>query len=181
MSANNRRDNIVRPALGSLLSNEIVYDRTDQSHNHIDSPEILEEALFRVDSLDRRYFRETVKFDREVGLSHCVETTESDQIILAKRTGRAGVTRFVVDREPADTNEVTVVLMRETGRLGSFVLISAMFGASSREPWDPRLLTPEEKKESKEFWESHALVWDPDRNTIDFSVRITEEPKDIAS
>lgn len=53
----------------------------------------------------------SVDFKEEIGTSSCVETHEGDEIIYAQRVGRAGLTRFVKNRDNsaiAPTTHVTV-------------------------------------------------------------------------
>lgn len=155
------------PILGILASHEIVIDRI-YSHNHLESA-VLEEALYHIDSQGKDYLVTSTSVDLEhlevkekKLFTSCVETTPESEIVFAYRKDRPHPTRFVIDREPEATNEVTIILCRDKFKPGAMVLISAFPGSNALpEPWDPQLTKPEQKQASKEFWASHALVWDP--------------------
>ena len=138
--------------MGRLMSGEIVIDRHN-SHVHL-SGEILERALSYVHSRSRDFLVDEVYMGEPVGLSTCVETDDSDEIIYAYRPNRAGPTRFVVGRDPVPTEEITVILKRAQD-VGRMILISAWAGSKAEpEPWDRHAT-----EASQDFWRCHALVW----------------------
>ncbi len=146
------------PKLGTLASGELVLDRAD-SHvaSHPSVARILAELISHISSEGRESFCEEVDLDREVGESICVATTDDgggDEIIYAQRPNRRGLTRFVKNREPAQTRSAVACFKRTTG--GAYLLMTAFIGGRApAEPWDRKWATPE----SFVFWSSHALVW----------------------
>jgi hypothetical protein len=115
--------------LGSLASNELVIDRY-KSHSHLKA-EILEEALLRIDSLDRDYLVEEVDCRVSTGYQKCITTTPGDEIVYAYREGRQGPTRFVINRQPEPTTLATIILARDEIKPGVMVLITAWSGQMS--------------------------------------------------
>lgn len=105
---------------------------------------------------------------REIGVTTCVSTTDADEICYARRIGRKGDTRFVKNRNPEPTTKIVVGICvdRETGLP---TLFTAFYGdLAAKEIWDAEFKadkygTPEdiaELKKAKEFWCSHALIYD---------------------
>lgn len=90
---------------------------------------------------------------RMVGSSDLVETTDSDEIVYAKRRNRDTYTRFVKGKDPVSTSYITVTLTRD-GK-GSYELTSAWIGQIC--PLFPD--RPGATSENKSFWANHALVW----------------------
>ena len=136
-----------------LGSGQIVVDRFN-SHLHESVTALLPEALAKVQLSGVPFAVEQVNFDRIVGETTCVETHEGDQIVFAQRPKRFGLSRFVKNRQPEQCKSAVVILKKaEDGEY--YVLITAFIGVRPEpEPWD-RNATPR----SKEFWETHALVW----------------------
>ena len=137
-----------------LGSGEQVFDRAD-SHvaTHPTVHSLLGEALSRIHSEGRGSIVEEVDFGRVVGESICVETRKGDEIVFARRPRRAGLTRFVKNRQAEPTSRVSVVLFRLPN--GNYELITAYVGALAEpEPWDD-----DATQKSLEFWLWHALCW----------------------
>lgn len=150
-------DPSTRQQMGVLQSNELVIDR-HESHSHLSGKD-LETALFLVDAAERDFIVEAVDCGEIVGHSRCVETDPQDLIVYAYRHGRAGLTRFVLDREPEPTTSATVVLKRHDDRPGVMILISSWAGHESQpEPWDENLRDEESRAASRAFWSNHALT-----------------------
>lgn len=98
----------------------------------------------------------TVDLERELGYSDLVEVGETDTIVYAKRKGRETFTKFVKKREPHETRHVTLILQRSKDE--NYELWSAWLGELSPSfPGDAR-----EAPHSREFWNSHALVYRPE-------------------
>ncbi|MND58556.1 hypothetical protein D3C80_497120 [compost metagenome] len=92
-----------------------------------------------------------------IGLTDCVETTQYDEIIYAKRPGRPGKTRFVKNRKQQPSSHVTVIMKRVGNR---FKLLTSFIGkVAEKELFDKSIRTDEEFMQSKHFWDNHALVW----------------------
>jgi hypothetical protein len=139
--------------LGTLHSGEVVVDRAE-SHLHAGAIGLLPEALAQIAAAGRTFIDETVIFDRIVGVTTRVATTDEDEIIYARRTGRAGLTRFVKNRQAVPSSRLTVVLSKRDGE-PAFVCRTAFIGdKAAREPWDP-----DATADSIAFWSRHALIW----------------------
>jgi len=136
-----------------LGSGQIVVDRFN-SHLHESVTVVLSEALSKVYLSDVQFAVEQVDFSSFVGVTTCVETRESDEIVYAQRPKRFGLSRFVKNRQPEPCKSIVVILKKaEDGDY--YVLITAFIGVRPEpEPWD-RNATPK----SKDFWANHALVW----------------------
>ncbi len=142
-----------RKPLAILASGESVFDRY-KSHIH-NNPVIeshLAKALSQINPEGQPFITTSIAFDDLNGTSTCVETTEEDEIVYARRPNRAGYTRFVKGREAEPTNELTLSLLKVPE---GYVLITAYLGPKAGpEPWD-RNATPD----SLAFWNTHALIW----------------------
>lgn len=145
-----------------LKSGETVVDRHN-SHVHEGIGRFLPEALEKIESKGREFFVEEVDFGRPIGETICVTTGSQDTIVYAKRPGRRGCTRFVLNRTPDECPSLVVILKSIGG--GEYVLISAFIGCRPEpEPWDQRNFqqqanSAEAEKKSREFWANHALIY----------------------
>ena len=145
--------------IGVLSSGEKVFDRWNSHLNdNAELFELLPETLLKINSANQEFFVESIDLGREVGKSLCVETTTEDEIIYAQRKGRAGLTRFVKNRQADPTSFVTVILKKaEDG----YVVITAFIGPKAeREPWDNNIKDDSEQDAADTFWNTHALLWD---------------------
>lgn len=138
--------------VGALRSGEKVVATSD-SHLHGSVGAFLWEALAWMNSDGRDRFVEAWADAVTIGKTVLVRTKRDDEIVYAKRPGRAGPTRFVRDRAPEPSSQVTVVLAREHD--DTYHCLSAWIGRPSEpEPWDERAT-----ERSREFWAEHALIW----------------------
>ncbi len=141
--------------IGKLKSGEVVWE-PDGSHlrDHPTVLPLIDEVLGRIDSHDRDVIVEEVDLGRVVGKNIRVKTTGADEIVYARRPGRAGHTRFVKNRAPEPCSSVVVILDRlETG---DYVIITAFIGSRCpAEPWDEKWAD----ETSLPYWRNHALVW----------------------
>jgi len=136
----------------TLKSGEFVVDRFN-SHLHTGLEGLLKEALGKIESEGRPFMVEEVNFGRVVGETVCVETSDLDQIVFAQRPSRFGISRFVMNRQPAPCSALVVILKR--AEEGFYILISAFVGRKPEpEPWDRNAT-----ERSVEFWSGHALIW----------------------
>lgn len=136
-----------------LGSGEEVVDRY-RPHLHQDAVSVLPEALQKINASGRNFIIEEVKFDRIVGETICVATRPGDQIIYAKRPKRWGHTRFVRNRKPEQSSSV-VVILKKAEEDDFYILITAFVGKiADPEPWDRNATST-----SRDFWNTHALVW----------------------
>lgn len=150
-----------RIVLGRLLSGERVFDRKN-SHLY-DNPELeqhLPLALERIDPDGRAFLVETVDFNEVIGESRCVQTGPEDEIVFAQRVGRFGLSRFVVNKDPVPTSELTVILRKSDA--GYEVITTFIGPKAEKEPWDKTA-----DSTSTEFWRTHALVWGSEATVLD--------------
>ncbi|MBP9738288.1 hypothetical protein KBD20_01225 [Candidatus Saccharibacteria bacterium] len=91
---------------------------------------------------------------RVVGQTSCVKTSDTDEIVFAKRKQRDSYSRFVKNRRLEDTSIVSVVLFQKDY---GYLVWSAWCGALV--PTSPD--SEGKMKTSEGFWDSHALVYDP--------------------
>lgn len=138
--------------LGTLASGEPVFDRPS-SHLHSGVRELLPEIFAGVLS-SGRFMTHEHNFGRVVGQTTCVATSSSDNIVYAQRLKRAGLTRFVKNRQPELSDKAVVILKRDDYE-DYYILMTAFIGKlSGPEPWDPRATD-----EDREFWSTHALIY----------------------
>jgi hypothetical protein len=105
-----------------------------------------------------------------VGNSDLVETSDSDEIVYAKRLNRDTYTRFVKGRDAVPTSYITISLHQDSD--GNYELSSAWIGQIC--PLFPD--RPGATAESKSFWTNHALVWG--NQTIQEGTETTVSPWD---
>jgi len=154
----------VKVFLGKTEDGAEVYDRND-SHFHGEgglTPELLSKALGTINTDERDFLKETVTFDHPVGEQTCVKVGPEDDIVKVYRKGRSGQTPMVKNREAVPCNSVIVILKKDNSihEKNAYELITSFIGEESvREPWDPNLQTEEERQQSQDFWNSHALVY----------------------
>lgn len=145
------------PVMGKLASEEIVVDRKNshaQSHSAV--LPLLPETIAKIHSQARESFCEEIKFNRTIGETICVSTTDADEIVYAQRPNRRGLTRFVKNRQPEKTNSIVACFMTADGMGGSYILTTAFIGERApAEPWDKKWAD----EKSFAFWTSHALIW----------------------
>ena len=137
-----------------LKSGERVVDR-HRSHLHGEVVALLPAVLAAIESGSRVFLVASHDFGRVIGETICIATRPGDEIVYAQRPGRQGMTRFVKNRAPEPTRQVTVILKRDARDWRLYVLISAFTGAPAEpEPWDRNATA-----RSRSFWNTHALVW----------------------
>ncbi len=157
--------NTENPSLfgASLADESIVSDRIP---SHLRSEDVFSvlAALHQVEPAGRNFIEQEIIFPGVVGVSRCVETSQSDCIVFAQRQNRKGLTRFVKNRDPEPCSSVFVVLKRE--RQHRFVLITGFIGRKpTPEPWDARAFSYSKnptaaRRVSENFWNNHALIYD---------------------
>lgn len=142
-----------------LASGQSVCDWTISNKISAELRTFLPEVIGKIYASHRHNIAQEIDLGRNVGLCACVPTTDSDEIVFARRTGRRGqsaklgLSRFVKNRQPIPTTKITVIIRKERDR-AHYVLIAAFFGPKAEpEVWDRP--TPK----SMPFWHSHAFVW----------------------
>jgi len=131
-----------------------------KSHIHGDILPIVREALKKIDKKND-LIKETIVFDRVIGLSHCVEVNETDEIYYHTREKRRQPSKMVSNRQPEPSNELTIVMVRN-GK--NYRLLTAYIGkVAEPEPWDEKAFSRENnveqaRKKAIDFWSKHALI-----------------------
>lgn len=98
-----------------------------------------------------------IDMGRVIGVTDCVTTTQFDDIVYAKRSGRPWDSRFVMNRTPEPCSHITVVMKRNGDR---YRLLTAYIGRmAEKEPDDYSIRNDFEYMKAKHFWNTHALVW----------------------
>lgn len=143
------------------------------SHPH--RMDLVEEvvSLMTVPTDGSTIYRETVDLGRVIGVDHLVELKDGCKVYETRRPifngdgtirkYRDGVTPMVLNQEPADTTQMTIVICvaREPEEfVGKWVVVTMFEGAQGMpEPWDAKCKDdPELKAASRKFWATHALV-----------------------
>jgi hypothetical protein len=136
---------------------DITFD-PDASHTatHFeDTPELkaaVTEVLSRTDVEGPKMFFEH-DVGRIIGTTDLVVTTDSDEIVYAKRKNRSIYTRFTKSQFPRDCSTVVIHLEQRTDN--EYELSSAWIGSIGPSfPGDDN-----ETPDSKPYWSTHALVW----------------------
>ena len=125
--------------------------------------ELVSKALSVIEAGDKSRIVSQVVFDRPIGIDKCVETTPEDDVIMVFRKGRSGQTPMVRNRQPKETNKLQVIIKQDRRNPEYYYLATTYAGENApREPWDPTLKTAEEKRESEDFWNKHALIYNED-------------------
>ena len=141
------------PESWQLASGEEVVDR-EQSHLHGDVRRLLPEVLAQIHAQGRAFIIHSCDFGRVVGETICVWTRPDDSIVYAQRVGRAGLSRFVKNRQSDPCSVITVMLRQNDD--GRYEVITAYVGyLGEHEPWDKGAREPQ----SSRFWNEYALVW----------------------
>lgn len=112
---------------------------------------------------DSSFLRCEVETGRIVGLAGCVEARPvkvDEPATFAKRIEHSGPSRVVVARG-VETSKVSLLAFPSREDVRTYVLITAWVGSlAPKEPWDPNIASELERRESLEFWCTHALVYD---------------------
>lgn len=154
-----------RTHLGDLSDGTPVFSKKGADHlaNHGDVASFLNEGFARLSMSDfnGQNMVKDLDLGRVVGISTCVETTDMDEVVYARRMGRKfGCTRFVKGRKGVDCRSIVVILYLNDE--GLVALMTAYVGKlAPAEPSTNSARTSVEKwQECCEFWRSHALCWD---------------------
>ena len=127
--------------------------RLGESHIHLDLEQYLPLVIDEITTLGHKFVSRTFTFDKIIGKSLCVTTTDQDDIVYAIRKGRLGHSRLVRNRKAEDTKYLSLILSRQQQ---AYRILSIFFGPlSGPEPWDSRA-----RRKDWNFWQSHALIYD---------------------
>jgi cold shock CspA family protein len=123
------------------------------NHIHQEVVSKLEDIVKLISCEERSFFVQQIDFPEYIGQSTCVKVNDDDNIVYAKRNGRMGYTKFVRDRQPEDTNSISIILKKTQD---FYTIITAFYGKNAEvEPWDERA-----NNNSINFWKNHALLFD---------------------
>lgn len=135
---------------------KVYFDPNGRAATHLaDTPRLY---TLVADLLSRQDFQDPVVFiDHDagvnIGTTDLVDTTETDEIVYAKRLNRTNYTRFAKHRSPIPTTYFTIALKQD--ERGDYELASAWIGRTCPNFPDE----PNATQDSKPFWSNHALVW----------------------
>ena len=129
--------------------------RIDIHHIHVNLDVNLPFVIDTITDLNEENVEKETKLPNITGISECVPTDGTDQIIYAIRGKRLGHSRLVLNREGIDTNFIFTALLRlET----HYLIKTIYFGRkAAREPFDA-LATQDDLR----FWDNHALIFHKD-------------------
>lgn len=131
------------------------YSRIIKSHIHVDLENFLPIIIEQISNSNENYIEKEFAFPNVIGKSDCVRTDEFDKIVYAKRKGREGNTRFVLNRYPEDCKTIFAAFKK----IGNKYSIMTIFigKKAGREPWDKNAT-----KSDEIFWKNHALIFNED-------------------
>lgn len=115
----------------------------------------IKEAIKKID-LQGTFFMDTVEMGHTVGKNHCIYVSPKDwdKVQMVQRPHRDGMTPHI-QAKPEDTSLLTVGVCLDED--GLWTMFTAFYGPKApKEPWDKNL-KEEERAESEEFWNCHAL------------------------
>lgn len=127
------------------------YANTNVEFHILETPDLIElvrEALPTISVSNDAQVVTEYDMGRIVGTTTLVETTDSDEIVYAKRIGRDAYSRFAKHRQPVPCSSIVVVLRK--GELG-YYLWTAMCA---------RLLPKDAWVKDSTFNQTHAMVYD---------------------
>ena len=117
--------------------------------------EILPMVLKMIECENRESFFEQVIFDYPIGNTNCVEVSKKDKIIYAKKQGGSGnYCKYVKFRLPQLSDTVTVILKKKHDY---FSIIDAYIGEKA----EPMPLDKKATELSVDYWDNHALIYNP--------------------
>lgn len=160
-------------------NNKIVVVDLEHLYLHEGVIPFLEKVISNLTILQVAIHKETIDMGYQVGFADCVSVGETDEIVYAKRVGRFIYSKFVKNREPEPTNNITVVLKRMSPN--KYKLLTAYIGNSSeKEIEDRSISTEEELNTCIAFWNTHALVLGScEVDNIIEGVKVPKTPKKI--
>lgn len=184
-----KENSLERPSVGVLASGEKVYDRPN-GHIHETIKNDVASALQKINAYRRDFVSETVTLEGKEWKSLKVTfdpETDKDDLFLARRVTRKGLSVFIKNREPGTTNQMVIILSKNNpakGNQDGYTILSAFSGdPAPREPWDSyfnggandeeKAKRRQEKEESLLYWTHHAFIPDDNEFPID---KGTEQP-----
>ena len=127
------------------------FTRVDVSHIYVDVDKYLPTMIKDIENLDKNYIEH--KFDEVVGKTMCINVSDKDDIVYAKRLRRKGHSKLVLNKKPQYCKTVTCAFIKNEH--GYLILTFFAGEHGGREPWD-EFATADDIR----FWINHALVFD---------------------
>lgn len=170
----NNSENLEKSIIGEMASGEIVFDQL-HSHIHPTVRKFIPVFLSKIVSDRGKIIIREFRIDKELPLHLIKVNPKSDELYLAQRQGREGLSVFVKNRFVGKTNIIVMILkmdgMINKNETANYILLTAHAGkASPREPWDvwfdggetieERKVRKKLKDRSLQFWMTHALIPD---------------------
>lgn len=156
--------------LGNSRDDKSVYidhDHTNVTYHLLETPDLLDlvrEVLPTIKLDDGTQVVVERDMGRIVGTTNLVETTETDEIVYAKRIGRLTYSRFVKGRSPMPCRHIVVVFRKQKKE---YVLWTAMCG---------RLLPDDAYEQDSVFRATHAMTYD--ESLVQLDTVATRKPVD---
>jgi len=147
--------------LGASANGKTVvldYDNTNVEYHLLETPnliELVQEALPSLVLGDDNQLVIEQDMGRVVGTTNLVDTTESDEIVYAKRIGRDAYSRFAKNRQPAPCSSIVIVLRKNDARYHLWTAMCA------------RLLPKDAWDQESDFSKTHAMAFDEKLIQID--------------
>lgn len=114
-----------------------------------------------------------VEFPFYIGYGKLFETGPGDDVVFAMRVNRDIYTRFIKNREPYLIKSCVICLRKNLEREGKYYLVTMFPGfKSEKEPQDKSISTMQELKKSLDFWNKHALLYEPGIIQLDTITRL---------
>lgn len=133
---------------------------TEHSHVHGKILPFIDRAISQLEP-NSGFIKETIQFDKPIGVTHCVKVSESDEIYYEVRGNRKQPSKMVRNRQPEPSNLLTLVICQQNK---SYKLLTAYVGEQAEaEPWDENAFSRTEcpqtaREKAISFWEQHALI-----------------------
>lgn len=130
------------------------------AHTSVKKEHIVE-AISSID-IEGTFVFKAVDLGRNIGKNNCVTVKTDDMVKKMIRKNRSASTPIVFGKKAEDTSYIVIGICCNAETDNEYVLFTAFYGiVVPREPWDKYISSKEELAESKEFWATHALVYEP--------------------
>lgn len=132
------------------------------------------------DNLTTNFVEIVVEFPFNIGYSGLCTISSSENVVYAKRKNRELYSKFTLDGRKTLINKCVFVLKRNRDNPNEFYLITMFPGEYAiKEPSDRNIRSEEENRTVIDFWNKHALVFNP--KDIDLETATYTCPYDIGA
>ncbi len=153
---NNKNDKTFASAIRKVYQNSMgikFVPRIIETHIHDGTEPLLQIVFEQIQDINHEFLEVEHQFPSIIGKTTCVETNDDDIILYAIRNDRKGHSRFVLNREPVDTQSLSIVLKRISKY---YLIITSYLGKLAQtEPYDQKAT-----QDSIEFWSRHAFIFE---------------------